>query len=188
MNVPNTITVGRLILAILFFGTLSVYQAGLGTSWILYLALGLFLLAALSDWVDGYIARRLGMVTAFGRVADPLVDKVLILGAFIYFLALASLTHVQAWMVVVILARELLVTGIRSLAESKGIQFSALYSGKAKMWVQSVTAIWILAYLAHLQEASWAVVITKVAVYLTVGVTAASLIPYVRKAKAEVLS
>ena len=81
MNVPNTITVGRLILAILFFGTLSAYQAGIGTDWILYLSLALFLVAALTDWVDGYIARRLGMETAFGRVADPLVDKVLILGA-----------------------------------------------------------------------------------------------------------
>jgi CDP-diacylglycerol--glycerol-3-phosphate 3-phosphatidyltransferase len=188
MNVPNTITVGRLVLAILFFGTLSVYRAGLGTSWILYLALALFLVAALTDWVDGYIARRLGMVTAFGRVADPLVDKILILGAFIYFLSLAHLTHVQAWMVVVILARELLVTGIRSLAESKGIQFSALYFGKAKMWVQSITAIWILVYLAHFQEASWAVPITRIAVYVTVAVTAASLIPYVRKAMAEVLT
>ena len=140
MNLPNKITTARLAIACVFFASLSWYQflqgrgggadAPLGPVWLLDLAFVLFVVAAVTDWIDGYLARKLDKVTSFGRLADPLVDKILICGAFVYFLGLGPATHVRAWMVVVILGREFLVTGIRSMAESRGVAFGALYWGK----------------------------------------------------------
>ena len=201
MNVPNAITVARLALALLFFISLSLYQwlardaaplpageTGVpGPRWLIDVAFGLFVIAALTDWIDGYLARRWGQVTSFGRLADPLVDKILICGAFAYFLALGPSTFVSAWVVVVILSREFIVTGVRSLAESRGIEFSALYWGKAKMWVQSVTAGYVLFYFGHLQGIPWAIQLTQICVWLTVLATVASLGPYMKKAITEVL-
>lgn len=146
---PNAITMVRLVLAVVFFVLLErINRAGrpddaqvLG-AW----AMGLFAFAALSDILDGYLARRWGVVSAFGRIMDPLVDKTLVLGGFIYlassrFEAVPDhhmpASGVEAWMVVLILLRELLVTGIRSYAEARGIAFPADWSGKIKMFVQS---------------------------------------------------
>jgi len=114
------------------------------------LSFWLFVLVAATDFLDGYLARRDKQITAFGRIADPFTDKVLILGAMI-FQATMPWTRgwLPAWMVVVILARELLVTGIRGYVESVGREFPADRFGKAKMIVQchAVGALlWISAY------------------------------------------
>ena len=198
MNLPNTITVARLALALAFFVSLSVYQwlargappaepGPPGPVWLIDVAFALFVVAALTDWVDGYLARRMKQVTAFGRLADPLVDKILVCGAFVYFLGLGPATFTKDWMVVVILSREFIVTGVRSMAESRGVEFSALYWGKAKMWVQSITAGTVLFYYGHLQGIPWAMWLTQIAVWLTVLATVASLLPYMKKAFSEVL-
>jgi CDP-diacylglycerol--glycerol-3-phosphate 3-phosphatidyltransferase len=100
-------------------------------------AFWLFLAVALSDILDGWLARRGKHITAFGRIADPFVDKVLVLGAMVYLTVLPWSRHLfPAWVVVVILAREFLVTGIRGYVESLGREFPADWFGKIKMLVQ----------------------------------------------------
>lgn len=199
MNLPNAITTGRLILAVLFFGTFSWYLhaggmegPGAGEAsppvWLLDLALGLFVVAAVTDWLDGFIARRMNLTTAFGRVADPLADKIIVCGAFTYFLAVGPRVLVKPWMVVMILAREFLVTGVRFHIESRGKAFGALLWGKAKMWVQCITIICVLLYLGHFEGTPWAMTVICVAVYATVIATVGSCVPYVRKAWEEARS
>jgi CDP-diacylglycerol--glycerol-3-phosphate 3-phosphatidyltransferase len=100
-------------------------------------AFWLFIVTAATDFLDGYLARRGNLITAFGRIADPFVDKVLVLGAMIYLAVLPwSREYFPAWIVVVILAREFLVTGIRGYVESLGGQFPADWFGKVKMFTQ----------------------------------------------------
>lgn len=195
MNIPNTITSGRLILAILFFGLMTWYLRlegpegpgdGGAASWLLDVAVAVFLVAALSDWLDGYVARRLNLTTTFGRIADPLVDKIIVGGAFVYMIGLGSNAIVKPWMVVLILAREFLVTGLRSYAESQGKAFGALLWGKVKMWVQCVTIITFLVYIGHFDGVPWASTLTQVTVYATLIATAGSALPYLRKATVEI--
>jgi len=131
-----------------FVAVLSIYRFPDTNAWALPVALVLFVVAALTDALDGYLARKWQVVSVFGRIMDPFADKVLILGAFVMlagpqFFATDELLWTQVagvtpWMVVVILGRELLVTTIRAVLESQGVDFSAKWSGKVKMIVQSV--------------------------------------------------
>ncbi|MBX3355193.1 MAG: CDP-alcohol phosphatidyltransferase family protein [Phycisphaeraceae bacterium] len=146
--IPNAITMLRLVVAAGFFAALAV---GLRTeeSTRLWgnLAVWMFAFAAITDVIDGWLARRWQVVSVFGRVMDPVVDKVLVLGAFIFLAAppfAASepgrlVSAIAPWMVVVILTRELLVTSVRGVLEAEGIAFGADRWGKIKMFVQSVT-------------------------------------------------
>ena len=169
-HVPNLITGLRLILAGVFFGMLGYYQFNGLTShgdplW-LNIAFIIYLVALISDFLDGYLARKWKVEGAFGRVVDPFVDKVLVLGSFIFFAGknftipainpddvpsnVLTITGVVPWMVVLILARELLVTSLRGVAEAAGIKFGAAFIGKAKMVTQSVTILVILVYVNYL--------------------------------------
>ena len=188
LNLPNQITIARLGLAIIFFVLLSQYNHSTPKYWMLDLACGLFIIAAASDFLDGYFARKLGQVTALGRVLDPLVDKVLICGAFILFIGPGfvddtghNVTEVRAWMVVVIVGRELLVTGLRGFNESIGKSFGASLHGKLKMWMQSIAAPAIILIIAHEQDwslGSSAATIKSTLAWLTVIITALSTIQY----------
>ncbi|MGE5708308.1 MAG: CDP-diacylglycerol--glycerol-3-phosphate 3-phosphatidyltransferase [Bacteroidota bacterium] len=125
MNVPNLVTFLRLLLVpvfILFFeqGNLPV-------------ALGVFLVASLTDWVDGTLARKLNQCTALGAMLDPLVDKVLVTAALV---GLSARGWVPAWTVTLILAREFLITGLRTAAADQGISIPASIWGKAKTFTQ----------------------------------------------------
>lgn len=137
-NVPNQVTVSRLVLAVVLFALLSL---GYYTA-----ALVCFIIAASTDWVDGYWARKYGQITQLGRILDPFADKMIICGTFIYLAASPQLADgspasgVAAWMAVVILARELAVTALRSFIENQGGDFSAKWSGKWKMVFQCVAA------------------------------------------------
>ena len=153
LNLPNQITLARLVLAIIFFVLLSQYSQRAPRIWLLDLAWVLFIVAAATDFVDGYIARKWGMTTPLGRVLDPLVDKVLVCGAFILFLGPAfvdaaghNVTEVQGWMVVVIVGRELLIMGLRgAVSASDGIVVTPSMWGKWKATIQFVAitfAIW----------------------------------------------
>lgn len=144
---PNAITVARIGLAIGFVAMLSILEP---TETNLRAAAGVFVLAALSDALDGYLARRWNAISRFGRVADPLADKVLVLAAFMLMAGpeLGPRTGVAPWMVVLILARELLVTSIRAVFEADGVDFSASWSGKIKMIAQSVAVPLILLLVA----------------------------------------
>jgi CDP-diacylglycerol--glycerol-3-phosphate 3-phosphatidyltransferase len=147
-------------LAIVFFVLLAQYSQQAPQPWMLDVSVVVFVVAAVSDILDGYIARKRGLVTPLGRVLDPFVDKVLVCGAFVFFVgpnfvdaAGYNVTEVDAWMVVVIVGRELLVTGLRGFNESMGKPFGASLHGKLKMWMQSIAAPVILLIVAH--EGSW---------------------------------
>jgi CDP-diacylglycerol--glycerol-3-phosphate 3-phosphatidyltransferase len=139
-NVPNQLTSLRLILSIVVFVLIP---------WKLYLpATIVFVIAASTDWIDGYWARRYGQVTKLGRVFDPFVDKIIICGAFI-LLAAEPKSGIQAWMAVVVVGREMLVTTLRSFIEQSGGDFSAKMAGKLKMVFQCVAVVASLLVLMH---------------------------------------
>jgi CDP-diacylglycerol--glycerol-3-phosphate 3-phosphatidyltransferase len=130
LNLPNAITLSRLLLALVLFVLIDV------DGWWRTAAV-VFVLAAFTDFLDGYLARRYGQVTILGRILDPFVDKIIICGAFIFLLKYAA-SGVTAWMTVVIIGREMFVTSLRAVLESVGQDFSAKLSGKIKMALQCV--------------------------------------------------
>jgi len=138
-NVPNQITAARLVLALIDFVLMmrEQYEA----------ALVVFLIAASTDWLDGYYARRYGQITKLGRICDPFVDKIIVCGMFI-FLAAQPASRIAAWMAVLVVARELLVTTLRSFIEQSGGDFSAMTAGKWKMFFQCVAVAASLVVLA----------------------------------------
>ena len=141
----------------------------------------------MADILDGVLARWLHQVTPLGRVLDPVVDKVMVCGSFVLFAASnfelegRNITDVQPWMVIVLLIREFLVSAIRSHAESQGTAFGANWAGKLKMVVQSTTICVILGQLG------WQIdklePVRTACVWLTVIVTALSIITYARQAR-----
>ena len=138
---PNRITglrfVGSLVLFVLL--SLPALQGGLPPRPLLSLAFWLFLAIAISDFFDGWLARRGNLVSAFGRVADPFVDKIMVVGTMIFLAVMEwSRAWFPAWMVVIVLAREFLVTGIRGYVESLGLAFPADGFGKLKMVLQCI--------------------------------------------------
>ena len=155
LNLPNRVTLARLFIAIALFVMLSwelhlPTDAG-GRSLILNIATVIFVVCVATDWLDGYLARRLNLITAFGRLADPFVDKVVVLGSVIYLVVLAP-EVIRPWFAVTLLAREFLVTGLRSFIESQGTPFGARLGGKLKMILQSITIPVVMCYQANLAE------------------------------------
>jgi CDP-diacylglycerol---glycerol-3-phosphate 3-phosphatidyltransferase len=126
-NLPNQLTASRLVLGLVLF---LLIDRGSWVSCIL-----VFALAAATDWLDGYLARKQGLVSTLGRNLDPLVDKVVVCGAYIFLLPVAG-SGLQAWMVTVVVARELIITGLRSFMENRGASFGADWLGKLKMFLQ----------------------------------------------------
>lgn len=145
LNVPNTITAIRFALSVVVFVLIPLEQ--------FVAALIIFVIAASTDWIDGWYARKYGQVTKLGRMFDPFVDKIIICGTFI-FLAAEPHSGIVAWMAVVVMGRELLVTAIRSFIEQQGGDFSAQMAGKLKMVFQCVAVVASLAALRHYQQAS----------------------------------
>src|ERR1700722_3530854 len=123
-NLPNQLTASRLVLALVLF---LLIDLGLWISCIV-----VFALAATTDWLDGYLARKQGLVSTLGRNLDPLVDKVLVCGSYIFLIPVEG-AGIYAWMVTVMVARELIITGLRSFMENRGATFGADWLGKAKM-------------------------------------------------------
>lgn len=140
MNLPNKLTVGRLILTVFFVAFLSS-----STHWGDLAALALFLIASVTDWLDGYLARKLNQMTNFGKLMDPLADKVLVASALICLIPLGAL---PAWAVIVIITREFLITGLRQLALTRGVVLAADSLGKHKTAWQIITIIFFLSLLA----------------------------------------
>src|SRR5436190_8122614 len=126
-NLPNQLTASRFVLALLLFWLIGADQ------WIACIVV--FAVAAATDWLDGYFARKQGLVSTLGRNLDPLVDKVLVCGAYIFLLPVAG-AGLTAWMVTVVVARELIITGLRSFMENRGATFGADWLGKIKMTLQ----------------------------------------------------
>jgi len=141
LNLPNIITLSRLVLAVFLFWLIDRTNHWLA-------ACIVFVVAAATDAIDGYIARRYGLVTKIGRIFDPFVDKVIIGGAFL-FLAGVPGSGVNAWMVMAVIGREMFVTSLRSVLESEGKDFSATMSGKIKMVVQCLAVAGALLFLEY---------------------------------------
>lgn len=186
-HTPNALTIARLGLT----GVFLLILAGTspdprGWSAGLLAATAIFVLAAGTDALDGFLARRWNAVSRFGRVADPFADKVLILSAFVMLASPALGPHsgVASWMVVLILARELLVTTIRGVYETEGVDFSASFSGKLKMVVQSIAVPVALldAAAPDGHDRLGPHPLTGALLLLTVAVTVWSAVPYVVRA------
>ncbi|MGL5100156.1 MAG: CDP-diacylglycerol--glycerol-3-phosphate 3-phosphatidyltransferase, partial [Fusobacteriaceae bacterium] len=138
MNLPNKLTTARILLAIPFIFFLEnadnndIYR---------YLAFGFFVVAALTDWLDGYIARKHNLITDFGKLMDPLADKILVISAMVIFVYLRWL---PSWMSIVVIAREFLISGIRTLAAAQGEVIPAGNLGKYKTTTQMIVIIVML--------------------------------------------
>jgi CDP-diacylglycerol--glycerol-3-phosphate 3-phosphatidyltransferase len=139
MNLPNQLTVARLVMALAFVGLMSF--PSLATYLIAYF---MFILATITDYYDGKIARERNLVTNFGKLLDPVADKVLLVGALVMLMQVPGL-RVPSWCVVAIIAREFLVTGARSLAASEGVIIPANIWGKTKAVIQMVYVFVFLA-------------------------------------------
>lgn len=174
MNLPNKLTIGRVI-AVPFF--IWCYMK----EWFLA-ALIIFVLASLTDMLDGQIARRRNLVTNFGKIMDPLADKILVYSAFCLMIADGT---IPAWMLIVILAREFLIAGMRTVAAAEGTVIAADISGKIKTVLQMLAVILIMASFCiketHLYPYSWAV--SMVLLYSAVIMTIISGIEYIVKNK-----
>jgi CDP-diacylglycerol--glycerol-3-phosphate 3-phosphatidyltransferase len=131
VNLPNILTTSRFFLALVLFALIGFEQ------WLWCLVV--FVVAAVTDYLDGYLARKQGLTSTLGRNLDPLVDKVLICGAFIFLLD--KYPDLRAWMVVVVVARELIITSLRGFLESQGVVFGADWLGKLKMVLQCAALI-----------------------------------------------
>jgi phosphatidylglycerophosphate synthase len=171
------------------------------TDWPLIGAAALFIVAGLTDILDGHLARRWNAETAFGRIMDPFADKLLVIGGLVFLAGPdfwwstpkvhafsghgIQLSGVYPWMVVVILGRELLVTSIRAALEARGVRFGADWSGKLKMFAQSVAIPTALIGTAVTnvvptgEGAPWGRWTIDITVWVTVAVTALSAVPYV---------
>jgi len=201
-NIPNLLTLLRLVLAALFFGLLTGYRFDTGVAWLLIPAIVVFIAAAITDAMDGHYARKWQVESKFGRIMDPFCDKVLVLGALVFLAGPGfssvnnetlsgtpyhrQISSIYPWMVVVMLARELLVTGIRGELEGVGHKFGANVWGKLKMVLQSIVVPVVL-FIVYLHDATdqdrstlVALGLTKIAlVYATVVVTVLSGLPYI---------
>src|SRR5829696_1399878 len=141
MNLPNKLTVSRLILTAAFLAVIFSEVRFHET-----IALALFVAGGISDWLDGQIARRHNLITNFGILMDPLADKIMVCSAFIAFV---DLKWMPAWMVIIVVARELAITGLRLLAASKHVVLAAERYGKHKTISQIVAIIAILVLQAY---------------------------------------
>jgi CDP-diacylglycerol--glycerol-3-phosphate 3-phosphatidyltransferase len=173
-NVPNTLTVARLWLALCVF-VLVDYEA-------YAFALGVFVLAAATDALDGYFARLLKQDTPVGRQLDPLIDKVIVSGCYIYLVTVPG-TGVMPWMVTAIVIREILIQGLRSHLEGQGQPFGARTTGKLKTVVQCFSIGAVLLALSIGNRSPVALVAVRdVLTWLAVGLTLYSGLVYVRVA------
>ena len=189
-RIPNALTVGRLLLTVVFVVMLSLYRYPDQHAGLLPLSLLIFVLAAVTDALDGYLARRWNAVSVFGRVVDPAADKILVLGALILLASpaftpagsAAAVTGLMPWMVVVMLTRELMVTSIRAVLEAAGVSFAANRSGKLKMVLQSagIPLIMLVLWLAPAEAVreGWARITLDITCWTMTLVTVFSSLPY----------
>jgi len=183
-QVPNILTFGRLVLTILFLGMLLYIPQVDDRIFTFDAAFTVFVIAALTDIIDGPIARKLNVASKLGRMLDPLADKILVCGAFLCFaiirepsLFTISETHMNVirWAIAAILiGREGYVTILRHAAEAKGIDFRAVASGKIKMFLQSFAVGTVLIKSAHAPTAAWANWFTAITFLIMLTVTIVS--------------
>ncbi len=170
MNLPNKLTTFRVIL-IPFFVVFMLVDVTAYDKWI---ALAVFIIASLTDLLDGYIARKYNLVTNFGKFMDPLADKLLVCSALI---CLVALSRIPAWIVIVIIAREFIISGFRLVASDNGVVIAASYWGKFKTTFQMVMICLMIADLEALG------LVTQIVMWAALLLTVISLVDYLVKNK-----
>ena len=170
MNLPNKLTMFRVILIPFFI----VFLLASLTPYDKWIALVIFIIASLTDLLDGKIARKYNLVTNFGKFMDPLADKLLVCSALI---CLIELDKIPSWMVIVIIAREFIISGFRLVASDNGVVIAASYWGKFKTTFQMVAVCLLIADIAALT------VVTKIILWIAVVLTVVSLTDYLIKNK-----
>jgi CDP-diacylglycerol--glycerol-3-phosphate 3-phosphatidyltransferase len=178
-NLPNQLTASRFLLAIVLFVLIE------RAAWLA--CLGVFGLAALTDWLDGYLARKQGITSTLGRNLDPLVDKVLICGAYVFLIPIGDPEGwMKPWMVTLVVARELVITSLRSFLENRGATFGADWLGKAKMVLQCAALIAIFVALiaakSYPEHSAWINPIRDACVWAMLASTLLSGLQYLWRA------
>ena len=179
--IPNILTFGRLVLTIIFLVMILYAPHVAKKAVFLDVAFVLFVVAGLTDIVDGIAARRFNVTSKFGRMLDPLVDKVLVCGAFICFaiigepklfgLGTGTLAVIHWSIVGILIARDAYVTILRHIAEAKGINFAAILSGKLKMLLHTFAIGTVIIKMAHVPTATWGYWFTTVTLVIMLVVT-----------------
>ena len=176
MNLPNKLTLFRVILIPFFvFFLLAPYFEGYGNS----IAVAIFIIASITDFLDGKIARKYHLVTNFGKFMDPLADKLLVCSAMICLIDLGKLA---SWIVILIIAREFIISGFRLIASDNGVVIAASYWGKFKTTFQMLMVI-VLMLDITLNQLAWLHILGIVLTYIALALTVISLIDYIVKNK-----
>ena len=170
MNLPNKLTIFRVIL-IPFFVVLLLFDITAYDKWI---ALAIFIIASLTDFLDGHIARKYNLVTNFGKFMDPLADKLLVCSAMI---CLVELARIPALVVIIIIAREFIISGFRLVASDNGVVIAASYWGKFKTVFQMLMICLMIADLEPLT------LVTQIIMWVALALTVVSLVDYLMKNK-----
>ena len=170
MNLPNKITIFRVCMIPVFLVFMLVPGIPFGN----YIATAVFAIACASDALDGHIARKHNLVTNFGKFMDPLADKLLVCSALICFV---ELSYMPAWIVIVIIAREFIISGFRLIASDNGVVIAASYWGKFKTIAQMITCILLIVQLPF----AWIDVVEQVFIWLALVLTVVSLCEYIWK-------
>ena len=170
MNLPNKLTVLRVIM-IPFFVAALLYDGGANQN-MRYVAAALFVIASLTDMLDGKIARKYNLVTNFGKFMDPLADKLLVCSALICMIELREL---PAWMVIIIISREFIISGFRLVASDNGVVIAASYWGKFKTTFQMIGVVLLIFNIPALST------LTTIIVWIALALTVISLVDYIVK-------
>ena len=171
MNLPNKLTVLRMVLVPFFVAFLLLSPGNDMFKWI---ALALFIIASLTDLADGKIARKYNLVTNFGKFMDPLADKILTISGMI---CLIELGRIPAWIVIIIVAREFIISGFRLIAAENGVVIAANYWGKFKTTFQMIMIILMIANIPQLQ------LVTTIVMWIALALTIISLVTYINANK-----
>ena len=170
MNLPNKITIVRTLLIPVFL----VFMLVVGIPNGKYLAAAVFVIASLTDALDGHIARKYNLVTNFGKFMDPLADKLLVCSALICFVELKLM---PAWIVIIIISREFIISGFRLVASDAGVVIAASYWGKFKTAAQMIMSVLLIVHLDYV----WFSILEQVFIYLALILTVVSLVDYLYK-------
>lgn len=176
MNLPNKLTIVRMIMIVPFILLLLGGHAGWFGSFAYmdWIALVIFIAASLTDLIDGKIARKYNLVTNFGKFMDPLADKLLVCAAMI---ALIELGRIPSWVVIIIISREFIISGFRLIASDNGVVIAASYWGKFKTTFQMIMICLMIANVPQLQ------ILTDIIMWVALALTVISLLDYILKNK-----
>ena len=169
MNLPNTLTSIRMFLIIPFVMIMQIAPDGKGR----FAALTIFIIASITDFLDGYIARKNHLVTNFGKFMDPLADKLLVSAAMI---CLVSMDRLPAWMVIIIISREFAISGFRLIAADNGIVIAASWWGKFKTVSQMIM---IILLILHFDTIPAFVILEQIFIWISLALTVISLMTYI---------